>query len=197
MTNGQCVLVKNSAPANEYGGCGSVAATNSNVVFPCFVYKDSTNLNITNCVGSCRKEGNSCTAPGTNTCTMTYRANESGDGYGLASYTGNCACKKIRGGYCGDGMLQDVFGEECDPELSDYANGKLFGSGSGSISQNSSSAKQYLCGTVTSYTENMTDMNKYDSQGNVVYGPYQNIDQGDMSCQNFGDIVVMDCTSWL
>lgn len=198
VTNGQCVLVKNSSIINEYGGCGSAGTTSSDVVFPCFKYFDPTGLIVENCVGSCTKVGNECVAPAENTCIMVYKRglwNEEtlSFGYGLVSYNGNCACKKVRGGYCGDGMLQDVFGEVCDPQLSNYADGKLFGVDGGSIAKNSSYLKQYLCGRTIRYTEAVADLNAYDQNGNVVK-TYINQDIGDMSCNVFsgycGDGVV-------
>jgi len=190
VTIGQCVLVKNSSITNEYGGCGSTGITNSDVVFPCFKYMDPTNSVVENCIGSCYKNGNDCITVASNTCIMVYKRGvynqqTSSYGYGLLSYNGNCACKKVRGGYCGDGMLQDVFGENCDPELPYYADGKLFGYGSVSIAQNSSYLKQYLCGKTIKYSGTIVDLNSYDQNGNIVK-TYVNEDKGDISCNILG-----------
>ncbi len=186
----QCILPKNSSIFNEYGGCGPIEETNSDVVFPCFKYMNQTNSIVENCVGSCYKSGNNCITLDANTCVMVYKRGpwnpvNTSYGYGLIDYTGNCGCKKIKGGFCGDSILQDMFSEECDPELIYYANGKLFGYGSISIAENSSYLNQYLCGRTTRYSESIADLNKYDQNGNII-ATYVNEDKSDMSCNIFG-----------
>ena len=103
----------------------------------------------------------------------------------LKSHTGNCGCRKIQGGFCGNGNIESDFGEVCDPELADYAGAKLTNGSKVSILENSSSSKQYFCGATSKYSENIADLNQYDSSGSIVK-TFTNTDQSDFSCQIFG-----------
>jgi len=119
-----------------------------------------------------------------NPCIMEFYTTGTLKGV-LKSHSGNCACRKIQGGYCGNGNLESDFLEECDPELADYDSAKLTSGSKSTILQNSSSSKQYFCGATAKYSENIADLNKYDSSGAIIK-TFVNTNQSDLSCRIFG-----------
>jgi len=69
-----------------------------------FISPTPINSNFLNQYGTCGENSNS-----KDVCVRNY------DSYGrIISYDGNCSCRKLNGGYCGDGSLQGSYGETCD-----------------------------------------------------------------------------------